>query len=321
MFTGSHRQHIVAAAIVQEGKVLLTRRHVNAHQGGLWEFPGGKVEAGEDAVTALARELDEELGITPKSTAPLIALPHDYSDKSIFLEVLRVDCFSGEPHGREGQPLAWVAIDSLSQREFPRANLPVITALQLPAYYLITPDPAKEGEQFLARLAASMQAGVRLIQLRAKSLAVDEYRALAVEVAALCRDFGATLLLNGGGEIATEMALKVEAGGIHLSSSELLPLSKRPLDKSLRLSASCHNASELQHACAVGVDFVVLSPVMPTNTHPGAEALGWQQFEQLVKQVPIPVYALGGMAVEDLAQAQQVGAQGIAAIGALWKRG
>jgi len=308
------RQHIVAAAIVRDGKVLLARRHVDAHQGGLWEFPGGKVERGEGARAALVRELDEELGITLESARPLISVPHDYSDKSILLDVWLVDDFSGEPHGREGQPLTWVVADDLQQHDFPKANLPVITAVQLPAHYLITPDPAKEGEQFFSRLTASLQAGVRLVQLRAKSLSVAEYCALAREVKALCHQSGAALLLNG----SAEMVLEVGADGLHLSANALSLLSCRPLGHDYKLSASCHDVAELKRACDLGVDFAVLSPVMPTNTHPGAATLGWQQFEQLLKVVSVPVYALGGMTLADLTTAQRAGAQGISAIGALW---
>jgi len=310
----SIRQHIVAAAVVRDDRVLLARRHIDAHQGGLWEFPGGKVEAGEDIATALARELHEELGITPEAATPLISIPHDYADKSITLDVWRVERFSGVPHGREGQPLEWVPVDALHRREFPEANLPVITALQLPPYYLITPDPAKEGGQFLARLESSLQAGVRLVQLRAKSLPADDYYALATDVKALCRCFGAKLLLNG----PTEMVERVGADGLHLGGRELLALNRRPVGAGLRLSASCHNAVELRHACEIGVDLLVLSPVMPTNTHPGAETLGWHKFSQLVGAVPLPVFALGGMTLDDLVIAQRAGAQGIAAIGALW---
>jgi len=304
----------VAAAIVRDGKVLLARRHVGAHQGDLWEFPGGKVECGEEACAALVRELDEELGITLESARPLIVVPHDYPDKSILLDVWRVDGFSGSAHGREGQPLTWVAVDELQQYDFPQANLPVISAIQLPAYYLITPDPVTEGDQFLQRLAVSLQAGVRLVQLRAKSLARQEYCALAVEVKALCHRYGAKLLLHG----AAEMVLEVEADGLHLSGRELSSLSRRPLGNDYKLSASCHGAAELKQASDLGVDFALLSPVMPTNTHPGAETLGWQQFESLLEASPLPVYALGGMALVDLAAAQGAGAQGIAAIGALW---
>lgn len=310
----SSRQHIVAAAIVRDGKVLLARRHVGAHQGGLWEFPGGKVERDEDARTALTRELDEELGITLEAARPLIAVSHDYPDKSILLDVWRVDGFSGEAYGREGQSVTWVEIGQLQQYDFPRANLPVIAAMQLPAHYLITPDPVKEGDQFLTRLEASLQAGVRLVQLRAKSLARQEFCALAAEVKILCRRYEAKFLLNG----SADMVLAVEADGLHLSGGELASLNSRPLGSDYMLSASCHHAAELKQASDVGVDFAVLSPVMPTNTHPGAETLGWQQFESLVAASPIPVYALGGMTLPDLVTAQGAGAQGLAAIGALW---
>lgn len=314
MATTTERLHIVAAAIVRDGKVLLTRRHVGAHQGGLWEFPGGKVDPGESADVALARELDEELGISAETFSPLISIPHDYADKSILLDVHCVEQFTGEPHGREGQPLEWVAIDELGRREFPAANLPVIAAMQLPQHYLITPDPSKEGGQFLARLELSLQAGVRLVQLRAKTLPGDEYRALASEVKTLCHCFGAKLLLNG----PAVMVAQVGADGVHLSGRELLSLTERPVGYDLKVSASCHNVDELRHACKIGIDFAVLSPVMPTNTHPGAETLGWPKFTQLLEEILIPVYALGGMTLEDLSTAQQAGAQGIAAIGALW---
>lgn len=308
------RQHIVAAAVVRDGRVLLARRHAEAHQGGLWEFPGGKVEPGETITAALARELDEELGITPEVATPLISIPYDYSDKSITLDVWRVDHFSGEPHGQEGQPLEWVALDELHRREFPAANLPVITALQLPPYYLITPDPEKEGGQFLAQLESSLQAGVRLVQLRAKSLSVDDYCVLATEVKALCRCFGATLLLNG----SAAQVERVGADGLHLGAQALMSLNKRPVDSGLWLSASCHDIAELRHACDVGVDFLLLSPVMPTQTHPGAETLGWQEFTRLAAAASVPVFALGGMTTGELSTAQQGGAQGVAAIGALW---
>ncbi len=308
------RQHIVAAAIVRDGKLLLARRNVEAHQGGLWEFPGGKVACGENVRTALVRELDEELGITLESARRLISVPHDYPDKSILLDVWRVDGFSGDAYGREGQPLTWVAIDELQQHDFPRANLPVITAMQLPAHYLITPDPAQEGDQFLKRLEVSLQAGVRLVQLRAKSLARLTYCELAVEVKVLCRRYKAKLMLNG----SVDMMLEVGADGLHLSGHELSSLNSRPLESDYKLSASCHDAAELKQASDVGVDFAVLSPVMPTHTHPGAETLGWQQFESLLAASPLPVYALGGMTLADLATAQGAGAQGVAAIGALW---
>jgi 8-oxo-dGTP diphosphatase len=122
--------HVAVAVIVDKGQVLLTRRAADSHQGGLWEFPGGKVEPGEGVVQALGRELQEELGIAPITTAPLIQVKHDYGDKAVLLDVHMVWSFSGEPAGLEGQPMAWVLADQLAEYEFPAANVPIIAAAQ-----------------------------------------------------------------------------------------------------------------------------------------------------------------------------------------------
>ncbi|WP_455217074.1 NUDIX domain-containing protein, partial [Kaarinaea lacus] len=119
--------HVAAAAIFDEqGQVLIARRPDHVHQGGLWEFPGGKVENDEVVFDALKRELHEELGIDIVKARPLIQVVHDYVDKSVLLDVYRVDCFEGKAHGREGQPLEWVEPARLNQFSFPEANLPII---------------------------------------------------------------------------------------------------------------------------------------------------------------------------------------------------
>ena len=114
----------VAAAVIRgaDGRVLIARRPDDKHQGGLWEFPGGKVEEGEVVQAALSRELEEELGIRVSAARPLIQVHHDYPDKHVLLDVWEVSAFTGEPHGAEGQPLAWVAPRDLGQYEFPEAN-------------------------------------------------------------------------------------------------------------------------------------------------------------------------------------------------------
>lgn len=122
----------VAVGIVTDaaGAVLITRRPEHVHQGGLWEFPGGKVELGETVTAALSRELDEELGITVQTAAPLLQVRHAYPDKEVLLDVWRVMAYRGEPQSREGQPLAWVLPTELERFTFPAADEPIIAALR-----------------------------------------------------------------------------------------------------------------------------------------------------------------------------------------------
>ncbi len=125
--------HVAVGVVTNvKGEILIAKRADNVHQGGLWEFPGGKVEAGESVVTALTRELREELGIHACRFSPLIQINHDYGDKSVYLDVLKVTDFSGQPCGNEGQPILWVAPHQLSHFTFPVANKAIITAIILP---------------------------------------------------------------------------------------------------------------------------------------------------------------------------------------------
>lgn len=122
---------VVAVGILldEQGRVLVTRRAPGAHQGGLWEFPGGKVEEGETLQEALARELREELGLLVEASEPLMVLEHDYGDKQVRLDIQRVTRWSGEPRGLEGQPLAWQRPEQLQDWAFPAANKPILERL------------------------------------------------------------------------------------------------------------------------------------------------------------------------------------------------
>jgi len=121
----------VAVGIVQDrqGRVLVSRRAADAHQGGLWEFPGGKVEPGEEIEVALAREFREELGVEVLASEGLMRIEHDYGDKQVCLDVRRVTQFQGEARGLEGQPLAWQLPEDLRDWAFPAANAPILTRL------------------------------------------------------------------------------------------------------------------------------------------------------------------------------------------------
>ena len=307
--------HVVAAAVTDDqGRILITRRPDHAHQGGLWEFPGGKVEPGEATTQALYRELLEELGIRVASSQPLIRVLHHYPDRSVLLDVHRVDVYAGVVAGREGQPWRWVSPQALKDYAFPAADRPIIMALLLPDFYLITGEDPVKSEDFMARLEQALNAGVALVQLRAKTLTEDEYRKLARPAAALCEQRGARLLLNG----PLELTQQINAQGIHLTSAQLMGLGERPLGEDKLIGASCHNRDELTRAQELNLDFAVLSPVKHTSSHPGAVPLGWEGFQRLADQTALPIYALGGMERGDLAQAKRAGAQGIAAIRGLW---
>lgn len=312
---GTEVQQVVAAVIVSgAGQVLLARRPPDRHQGGLWEFPGGKVEEGEEPRAALARELHEELGITVQAARPLIKVRHAYPDKTVLLDVWRVSSFTGEPHGREGQAIAWVAPHELPYRDYPAANRPIVTAARLPSIYLVTPEP-RDITAFLDRLETLLAAGITLVQLRAKTLEQPAYAKLARRVHSLCAEADAELLLNASPALAEEIG----AAGVHLTSARLMALTERPLAEGQWVAASCHNEQELHHARRIGVDFVVAAPVLATASHPHAQTLAWPGLRHLTERSTVPVYGLGGMSLAHRATAWEHGAQGIAAISALWE--
>lgn len=122
--------HVAVGVIVSGLDVFLTRRHADAHQGGKWEFPGGKVEQNETVAEALLRELKEEVAIDVLACQPLTVIEHDYGDKQVKLDVFIVDNYHGEPAAQEGNEEAWVAIEQLSAIDFPEANIVIVKALQ-----------------------------------------------------------------------------------------------------------------------------------------------------------------------------------------------
>lgn len=309
------RIHVAAAVIRgQDGRILIAKRADDQHQGGLWEFPGGKVEAGEAVRDALARELEEELGIRPSAARPLIQVRHDYPDKQVLLDVWEVPAFVGEPHGAEGQPLAWVRPRQLAEYAFPAANQPIVAAARLPERYLITPEDL-EPQALLQGVRAALAAGIRLIQLRAPGMFDAQYRDLAVDIQGLCAG-KAQLMLKG----PLEWLGDFPAAGWHLTAEQLRRYADqgRPFPAARWLAASCHGAEELALAAQLGVDFVTLSPLQATLTHPGAQPLGWTRASELLQGFNRPAYLLGGVGPADIEQAWQAGAQGVAGIRAFW---
>ncbi len=309
--------HVAVGVIYNHrGEVLVSRRPAHVHQGGLWEFPGGKVEPGEGRWQALQRELREELDIEPTAGRPLIEVLHSYPEYRVRLDVWAVQAFCGEPRGREGQSVRWLPVAQLTSEQFPAANRAIINAVRLPTVYAVSAEPGDDPAGYLRTLEVLLTAGVRLVQLRAKTLDEGAYRTLARQALALCRARGAALVLNGPPEWVEALG----ADGVHLTSGRLMAAPSRPLGPDKWVAASCHTAEEVAHACRIGVDFIVVSPVLPTGSHPGREALGWAGLKALTAVSTVPVFALGGLSPEDRRSAYEQGAQGVAGISSLWGR-
>ncbi|WP_323754070.1 Nudix family hydrolase [Marinobacter sp.] len=309
--------HVAVAVIVRDGRVLIARRPDHVHQGGLLEFPGGKVEAGETVQQALVREIAEETGLTVplESLEPVIGIRHDYGDKQVFLDVWKTSAAKGEPEGREGQPIEWLPPLSLRDEDFPAANRPIIRALNLPVNLPITGAMAswENGYSRFAAALPSLKSG--LVVLRAPDLPAHDYRKLAKAVLTEVEDSGVGVLLHGSPDLISEFP---EAAGVHLPWREAEGLSERPVPVNRVLGVSCHNADQLRHAERLGADYAVFGPVLPTASHPGEPALGWREFERQVSAAVIPVYGLGGLTLEQQGQARSCGAQGIAGIRFWW---
>ena len=310
------RIHVAAAVIYNATKeqILLAKRPDNKHQGGKWEFPGGKVEKQESVKDALVRELVEEIGIQVTQAEPLIQIRHDYSDKAVLLDVWQVGDFTGTPRGVEGQKIKWVSRTTLNDYQFPAANVPILQAIALPDVCLITPDPTMTAN-FLPMLEQQLKKGVSLVQFRAKSLDKNSYCQLAQHVIDKTHHYHAKIILNSP---LTPMLLE-KADGLHLTSQQLIDTQQRPiLCQGQTLSASCHSIAELEQAARLQTDFVMLSPVQKTASHPEAIIMGWERFYVTTQAINCPVYALGGVGRNDIAKAKRQGAQGIAAISQLW---
>jgi 8-oxo-dGTP diphosphatase len=121
--------NVAVGVIIRDARVLLAKRALSQHQGGKWEFSGGKIEAGETLMGALAREIKEELDIDVSRCREWMDIEHNYPDKAVCLKVCLVEGFSGEPKGVEGQPLRWVAVEDLGRYEFPEANREIVQRL------------------------------------------------------------------------------------------------------------------------------------------------------------------------------------------------
>jgi 8-oxo-dGTP diphosphatase len=304
----------VAVLLRPDGTFLLAQRPKKKVYAGYWEFPGGKVEPGETVREALVREIREELGVEVTAAYPWITQVFTYPHATVRLHFYRVTRWVGEPatQPHEHEAVVWQALDNLTVLPLLPANTTVMRALRLPEEYAVSDAAGMGGVEFLVRLEHRLRNGLRLLQLREKSMDVAALEPLAMKVVALARAYGARVLINGD----VDLARRIGAHGVHFSASQLMGLPLRP--ELAWCAASCHNAAEMRRAEELGLDFVVIGPVLDTPSHPGMATLGWDGFAALAGGAALPVYAIGGMRSDLLEQARTLGAHGVAMIRGSW---
>jgi 8-oxo-dGTP diphosphatase len=294
----------VAAAVLQrpDGSFLLAQRPAGKVYAGYWEFPGGKVEPGEQAAAALVRELHEELGIDVQAAYPWLTRVFAYSHATVRLNFFRVTRWQGEPHPKEDQAIAWQEPGAAMAQPMLPANAPVLASLALPAEYAITDAATLGTAVMLDKLQQRLEQGLKLLQVREPAL--RERELFTEQVIGRAHRFGCKVLVK---------APFPGADGIHYTAARLMGLAERP--KGLLAAASCHTREELERAMQLELDFAVLGPVKDKR---GSAPLGWEGFARIARQASIPVYAIGGLAKADLEDAWRAGAHGLAMIRGAW---
>ncbi len=309
----------VAAGLITrpDGSLLLAERPADKPWPGWWELPGGKIEAGESVLEALARELKEELDIDVTESTPWVTYTHEYPKNIVRLSFCRVTGWSGEPTGIEGQRLAWVdPQQKLSVGPLLPATEPPLRWLRLPDRYLLTSIGSRGGlEAFLEKLEDALGNGLKLVQFREPAWAAaganaDVYTAF-LQVVQRCRDAGAHCLVNS----CHPEEWWAQADGVHFRAADAASVAALAYARAGHLiGVSAHTATDLAAAQTLDADFVVLGHVLATPSHPGVAGMGWDRFADLARQAGRPVFAIGGQSPSTVNTARQHGAHGVAGI-------
>jgi 8-oxo-dGTP diphosphatase len=306
----------VAVSVLRdaEGRVLLAQRTPRQVAAGYWELPGGKIDPGETAAGAAARELREEIGVQAHQLVPWFVHEHAFPTRRVRLHFFRVTQWHGQPHGAEGQPLAWVDPAQPQVAPLLPSNARALAVLGLPPRLALSRAGAGEGSAaFVQRtLPALLAKGVRLLLLREPRLAPAQLVQFARRVVEAGRGHGLRVLLAGTPLAARQCG----ACGVYSSAQQLRALHTRP-DTAL-WAVGCHGEADLHHARALGADCAIVSPVKATAAHPHAAPLGWAWVAQQAAASALPLYAQGGLGPADLADARHHGAVGVAASASAW---
>lgn len=303
--------HVVVGVIQNSrDEILISYRKPALHQGGLWEFPGGKVDRGETPAIALCREFEEELGIQPTQFFPFTQIKYKYPDKSVLLDVWRITQFVGEPFGKEGQSIEWRHKSKFDSNDFPAANAPIIRLSTLPQLLPITPI-FESLDLLLTQLGRWIDAQYSLVFIRQPQLDPKTYSHWFSEASKLCLNSHTRLIhsLEHDCEVAYP-----SLAGFHASSAKLLEMQGRPFGDEYYLSVSCRNELELDKALQVSADFAFLSPVHRAELSPHAIPLEWDGFASIAGHCKVPLYAIGDVSLDEREQALSAGAYGIAGV-------
>ncbi|MCK9259223.1 MAG: Nudix family hydrolase [Azoarcus sp.] len=305
----------VAAGVItrEDGCFLIGQRAPGTFYPGYWEFPGGKVEAGETPAEALKRELYEELGIRVERLHPWLLREHVYEHAHVRLHFFEVPQWQGTVNEHVHSALAWVRPGQVDRSPMLPANGPILKALRLPRKMGITCALTMGVSAQLDALDKALAQGLGMVQVRESGLSAHERCEFAAEVVRRAHACGALVVINDDGALADACG----ADGVHLPARRLADMTRRPSFE--WVGASCHSREELEHAAALGLDYALLGPVKETLSHPGQAALGWDAFARLSADLPMPVLALGGMDDADMSDARLAGAHGVAAIRSCWR--
>ncbi len=299
---------VVGVLRKKNNEILIAQRRKSQFMGGFWELPGGKIEAGETPEQALNRELNEELGVRVERLNLHQTMVYSYADRVVELSIYNVNQSQNTPLGIEGQAIAWVKVADLNNYQLLPTMRAFINSITLPNKYWITPSNNHQSDEWMGKFKQKLKQDIHLIQLRSKNRLDSNF---ITELYNQCQQNNIKLLLN-----TTNKSFNETCDGWHLTSAEISKLNKRPCAKNKLLGASTHNLTEALKAQKVGADFVVISPIQATQTHPNTIPIGWNAAKEVVDKLNIPVYLLGGMAEKDLAKTLQLGAQGIAGVSA-----
>ena len=279
----------VGVLVRADGAVLLADRPAGKPYAGYWEFPGGKIEAGETVAAALARELDEELGVRIRGSTPWVVMEYDYPHAYVRLHFRRIHEWAGVPRPIEGQRLEFVLPGAAAPAPLLPAALPAMRWIQLPTVTGLSPQTATTSVAAEQWLEGVLQRGLRQVIWREPALTGAERVAALAACRQLAQRHGARLLVEPGADCASDTE------GVYLAANLLRATAARP--DAAWLAAGVQTAADLAHAAALGCDFALLE---------SAEASG------LLVAPPLPVYLPASLSLEALRLAQCAGAHGLA---------